>query len=121
MLDQGTGLYYIAIALGFAAVGLLLAWIVLRFAHLKPPFEFGPVEALVGVVYGILLAILVLFASQHYTAAITDSNNEATSLNNMYKASAVLRVRPLSPMVADAGGRCATVTLAPLASRYSAW
>ncbi len=66
------------------------AGLVLRFTPLEPPFDFGAVDALIGIVYGILLAILVLFASQHYTAAVNDSNGEATALNNMYKSSAVL-------------------------------
>ena len=72
------------------AVAIALTWALLRWSPLRPPFDFGAVDALVGIVYGILLAILVLFASQHYTAAIDDSNQEATSLNNMYKAAGTL-------------------------------
>jgi hypothetical protein len=82
---------YIAIAIVAALLGVAIAGIVLRFTALRPPFDFGAVDALVGIVYGILLAILVLFASQHYTAAIDNANREATSLNDIYKAAGVLQ------------------------------
>jgi hypothetical protein len=87
---SGSGLYYVAIAVGVSVCGVVLAGLVLRFTPLEPPFDFGAVDALVGIVYGILLAILVLFASQHYTAAIDNADREATSLNDMYKASGTL-------------------------------
>ncbi|MBV8396545.1 MAG: hypothetical protein JO064_09855, partial [Actinobacteria bacterium] len=90
MLATGSGLFYITIALGVTAVAIALTWALLRWSPLRPPFDFGAVDALVGIVYGILLAILVLFASDHYTAAINDSNREATALNNMYKAAGPL-------------------------------
>lgn len=90
MFEVGSGPFYVLVALGVSALAIGICWAVLRFTPLEPPFDFGAVDALIGIVYGILLAILVLFASQHYTAAIDDSNNEATALNNMYKASAVL-------------------------------
>jgi hypothetical protein len=90
VIAVGSGGFYVLIALGVVAIGVSLAWLVLRFTNLEPPFDFGAVDALVGIVYGILLAILVLFASTHYTAAINDSNREATSLNDMYKAAGPL-------------------------------
>jgi len=90
VFEVGSGLFYIVIALGISAVAVVLCWVVLRYSRLEPPFDFGAVDALIGIVYGILLAILVLFASQHYTAAVTDSNNEATALNDMYKAAGAL-------------------------------
>ena len=91
-----SGPFWIAIALVVSALSLGVAWVVLHFTPLKPPFDFGAVDALVGIVYGILLAILVLFASGHYTSAIDDSNREATALNNMYKAAG-----PLEPGLRD--------------------
>ncbi len=90
MFASGSGLFYISIAIGCALLGVLIAGIVLRYSPLRPPFDFGAVDALVGIVYGILLAILVLFASQHYTAAIDNADREATSLNDMYKAAGTL-------------------------------
>ena len=92
MFEVGSGPFYVLIALGVSIVSVALCWTVLRFTSVEPPFDFGAVDALIGIVYGILLAILVLFASQHYTAAIDDSNKEATALNDMYKASGVLPV-----------------------------
>jgi hypothetical protein len=92
MLAVSSGPFYIVIALLVAVFAILLCWAALRFTPLSPPFDFDPVDALVGIGYGILLAILVLFASTHYTAAINDSNSEATALNNMYKAAGVLPV-----------------------------
>jgi hypothetical protein len=62
----------------------------LRYTSLDPPFDFGAVDSLIGIVYGILLAILVLFASTHYTAAMDHADQEATSLNDMYKAAGTL-------------------------------
>ena len=91
MIATGSGLFYVLIALGVAAVALGLTWVALRFTPLKPPFDFGAVDALVGIVYGILLAILVLFASQHYTAAIDHADQEATALNDVYKSAGVLQ------------------------------
>ena len=91
MIATGSGLFYILIAFGVAAVALGLTWIALRFTPLNPPFDFGAVDALVGIVYGILLAILVLFASQHYTAAIDHADQEATALNDVYKSAGVLQ------------------------------
>ena len=90
MVTVGSGAFYVLIAMASAIVGLALARLVLRLTPLRGPFDFGPVEAMVGIVYGILLAILVLFASQHYTSAITDANNEATALNGMFKSAGVL-------------------------------
>ena len=90
MFASGSGLFYVSIAVIVSVCGLVLAGLVLRFTPLEPPFDFGAVDALVGIVYGILLAILVLFASQHYTAAIDNADREATSLNDMYKAAGVL-------------------------------
>jgi len=86
----GSGVFYIAIALGVVAVALGVTWLVLTFTPVKPPFDFGAVDALVGIVYGILLAILVLFASQHYTAAIDHADREATALNAVYKSAGTL-------------------------------
>jgi hypothetical protein len=91
VLASGSGLFYVAIAIISALLGVAIAGLVLRFTPLRPPFDFGAVDALVGIVYGILLAILVLFASQHYTAAIDNADREATSLNDMYKAAGVLQ------------------------------
>lgn len=90
MLAVGSGPFYVLVALGVSAFSIVLCWLVLRYTPLHSPFDFSAVDALIGIVYGILLAILVLFASQHYTAAVNDSNGEATALNNMYKASSVL-------------------------------
>ena len=86
----GSGAFYILIALGTSAVAVAVAGCVLHFTRLKPPFDFGAVDALIGIVYGILLAILVLFASQHYTSAFDHADQEATSLNAMYKAAGPL-------------------------------
>ena len=94
MLTTHAGILYVAIAIVSALLGVLIAGAVLRWTALKPPFDFGAVDALVGIVYGILLAILVLFASQHYTAAIENADREATSLNDMYKAAGVLQPGP---------------------------
>jgi hypothetical protein len=91
VLEVGSGAFYVLIALGVVALSLVTAWLVLHYTSLTPPFDFGAVDGLVGIVYGILLAILVLFASTHYTAAINDSNREATSLNDMYKAAGPLK------------------------------
>jgi len=91
VLASGSGLFYVSIAIVSALLGVVIAGLVLRFTPLRPPFDFGAVDALVGIVYGILLAILVLFASQHYTAAIDNADREATSLNDMYKAAGVLQ------------------------------
>lgn len=91
VIAVGSASFYVLIALGVVGVGVVLAWLVLHYTSLEPPFDFGAVDALVGIVYGILLAILVLFASTHYTAAINDSNREATSLNDMYKAAGPLK------------------------------
>lgn len=90
MLAVGSGLFYMLIALGVSLVAVGACFLVLRYTRLEPPFDFGAVDALIGIVYGILLAILVLFASSHYTAAINDSNQEATALNDMYKSAGVL-------------------------------
>jgi len=92
VIEVGSGLFYVLVALAVSAVAIAACWAVLRFTSVEPPFDFGAVDALIGIVYGILLAILVLFASQHYTSAIDDSNKEATALNDMYKSSAVLPV-----------------------------
>jgi hypothetical protein len=91
VLASGSGVFYVLIAVVAALLGVGIAGLVLRFTPLRPPFDFGAVDALVGIVYGILLAILVLFASQHYTAAIENADREATSLNDMYKAAGVLQ------------------------------
>jgi hypothetical protein len=90
VFEVGSGPFYVVVALGVSALAIVVCWAVLRFTPLDPPFDFGAVDALIGIVYGILLAILVLFASSHYTAAVNDSNGEATALNNMYKSSAAL-------------------------------
>lgn len=82
----GSGLFYILVAFGVTVFALAVTWAALHYTSLEPPFDFGAVDALVGIVYGILLAILVLFASQHYTAAIDNADREATSLNDIYKA-----------------------------------
>jgi Protein of unknown function (DUF4239) len=87
----GSAVLYISIAVASALLGVLIAGLVLRYTALRPPFDFGAVDALVGIVYGILLAILVLFASEHYSAAITNADKEATSLNDIYKAAGTLQ------------------------------
>jgi hypothetical protein len=87
----GSAVLYISIAVASALLGVLVAGLVLRYTALRPPFDFGAVDALVGIVYGILLAILVLFASEHYSAAITNADKEATSLNDIYKAAGTLQ------------------------------
>jgi hypothetical protein len=87
----GSAVLYISIAVVSALLGVGIAGLVLRHTALKPPFDFGAVDALVGIVYGILLAILVLFASEHYSAAITNADKEATSLNDIYKAAGTLQ------------------------------
>jgi hypothetical protein len=86
----GSGFFYVAVALGVAAVAVVAAGLVLRLKLLDPPFEFGAVDALVGISYGVLLGILVLFAAGHYPAAIDHSDQEATALNDMYKSAGVL-------------------------------
>jgi len=91
VLASGSGFVYVSIAIVCALLGVAIAGLVLRFTPLRPPFDFGAVDALVGIVYGILLAILVLFASQHYTTAIENADREATSLNDMYKAAGTLQ------------------------------
>jgi Protein of unknown function (DUF4239) len=89
-LEPVSGLVAIVLAVAIAALGVVAAGVVLRVTALKPPFDFGAVDALIGIVYGILLAILVLFASGHYTAAVDHANQEATALNDMYKSAGVL-------------------------------
>jgi hypothetical protein len=96
VLQSGSAFIYVSIAIGSALLGVLIAGLVLRYTALKPPFDFGAVDALVGIVYGILLAILVLFASEHYSKAITNADKEATSLNDIYKAAGTLQ-----PIVRD--------------------
>jgi hypothetical protein len=91
MFQFGAASVYTLISIGVALLGVLIAGLVLRFTALKPPFDFGAVDALVGIVYGILLAILVLFASEHYTAAISNADKEATSLNDIYKSAGTLQ------------------------------
>jgi hypothetical protein len=91
VFQSGSAFIYVAIAIVSALIGVGVAGLVLRHTPLRPPFDFGAVDALVGIVYGILLAILVLFASEHYSAAITNANKEATSLNDIYKAAGTLR------------------------------
>ena len=86
----GSGAFYILIALGVSAAAVIVAGVVLRYTRLDPPFDFGAVDALIGIVYGILLAILVLFASGHYTAAFDHADQEATSLNAIYQAAGPL-------------------------------
>jgi len=87
----GSGAFYIAVSLGVVAAALGLTWVVLRFTPLEPPFDFGAVDALIGIVYGVLLAILVLFASQHYTATLDHADQEATALNDVYKSAGTLQ------------------------------
>jgi hypothetical protein len=82
---------YVSIAILAALLGVGIAGLVLRMTALRPPFDFGAVDALVGIVYGILLAILVLFASEHYSSAIKNADKEATSLNDIYKAAGTLQ------------------------------
>jgi hypothetical protein len=91
VFQSGSAFLYVSIAIVSALIGVGVAGLVLRRTPLRPPFDFGAVDALVGIVYGILLAILVLFASEHYSAAITNANKEATSLNDIYKAAGILR------------------------------
>ncbi len=91
MFATGSGGFYILIALGVVAVALGVTWFALNYTPLRPPFEFGAVDALIGIVYGVLLAILVLFASQHYTTALEHSDQEATALNSVYKAAGTLQ------------------------------
>jgi hypothetical protein len=90
VFESGSAFLYVSIAVLSALVGVGVAGLVLRYTSLRPPFDFGAVDALVGIVYGILLAILVLFASEHYSAAITNADKEATSLNDIYKAAGTL-------------------------------
>jgi hypothetical protein len=96
VFSYGSGGLYVLIALGVAAVGVLAAGFVLHKTPLKPPFDFGAVDALIGIVYGILLAILVLFAAGHYSNAMDHADQEATALNDMYKAAG-----PLPPTLRD--------------------
>jgi hypothetical protein len=72
-------------------VSLGATWFVLTYTPLRPPFDFGAVDALIGIVYGVLLAILVLFASQHYTTTIDHTDQESTALNDVYKAAGTLQ------------------------------
>lgn len=90
MFAHGSGVVYVLIALGVAVVGVVAAGFVLTKTPLKPPFDFGAVDALIGIVYGILLAILVLFAAGHYQNAMDHADQEATALNDMYKAAGPL-------------------------------
>jgi hypothetical protein len=78
----------IAVAVGGLAV--VAAWLTLRFTSLKPAFEPEAVYTLLGTAYGVLLAILVLFASQHYTDAIRHTEDEAKGLNDLYKIAGTL-------------------------------
>lgn len=86
----GSGSFYVLVSLGAAAFAVGVTWLVLRFTPLHPPFDFGAVDALITIVYGILLAILVLFASDHYTRAIDHADQESTALNAMYKSAGIL-------------------------------
>jgi hypothetical protein len=74
------------IALAVAGLTLGIAWLAFRYTSLQPAFELEPVYALLGTSYGVLLAIIVLFASQHYTDAIHHAEEEATGLNDVFKA-----------------------------------
>lgn len=78
----------IAVAVGGVAV--VAAWLVLRHTSLESSFEPEAVYTLLGTSYGVLLAILVLFASQHYTDAIRHTEDEAKGLNDLYKLAGTL-------------------------------
>ncbi len=73
----------IAIAVG--ALAIAAAGLAIRYTSLQPGFEVQPVYTLLGTSYGVLLAILVLFASQHYTDAIRHAEDEGKGLNDLYK------------------------------------
>ena len=81
-----------AIAVAVGGLAIVAAGLAIRYTSLEPALDLEPVYALVGTSYGVLLAILVLFASQHYTDAIQHAEEEATGLNDIYKA-----VGPLEP------------------------
>lgn len=85
ILSTHSALFYMGIALAVGGLAIVAAWLAIRFTSLEPAFDLEPVYALLGTSYGVLLAILVLFASQHYTDAIHHAEEEATGLNDVYK------------------------------------
>jgi len=79
------------IAVVVGGLAIVAAWLALRYTSLKPAFEPEAVYTLLGTAYGVLLAILVLFASQHYTDAIRHTEDEAKGLNDLYKIAGTLQ------------------------------
>jgi predicted membrane channel-forming protein YqfA (hemolysin III family) len=75
----------VGLTLIVAATAVGVAWLLLRAGIVRAPFDFGPVEEMLGAMFGVLLAILVLFASEHYADARSHAEQEAAGLNDIFR------------------------------------
>jgi hypothetical protein len=79
-----------------AAAALALVMHKKRTRNLDPP-DFGSILDFVGVAYGVLLGLLLIFAVDHYSEVRTEAQAEASSLVSLYDAVGVYPAETRDP------------------------
>ena len=83
------GALMVSVAVGLAVAGLLLVRRNVTLATLEQHNDVaGFIIAVIGLLYGVLLAFVVIIVWQQYDAATSDANHEAISVDLLYRDAA---------------------------------
>src|SRR5262249_19089020 len=96
------GVGIVAFGVGTALVGLALVRRSIEVGRLRPQHDVaGFIIAVVGVIYAVLLAFMVVVQWEAYASARSNAASEATSLGNLYRDAASFGApgRPLANAV----------------------
>jgi Protein of unknown function (DUF4239) len=76
----------VLVAIGLALGGLLLVRRSIEHSRFEPQHEVaGFIIAVVGVIYAVLLAFVVIIQWERFTTAEVDASSEATAIGNLYR------------------------------------
>ena len=102
------GIGLVVLAVGLALGGLVLVRRTMEHTRFEPQHEVaGFIIAVVGVIYAVLLAFVVIIQWESFTSAEGDASSEATAIGNLYRDGVAVGARDGGVALSNAVGKYA--------------
>ena len=102
------GIGIVLLAVGLALGGLVLVRRTMEHSRFEPQHEVaGFIIAVVGVIYAVLLAFVVIIQWESFTSAEKDASSEATAIGNLYRDGVAVGARDGGVALSNAVGKYA--------------